>query len=43
MNELAKMAIAAAALLLLPLTGFADDGASPIFGVRIPQGIATGS
>ena len=42
MNELAKMAIAAAvaaaSLLLLPLAGFADDGASPIFGVRIPQG-----
>jgi hypothetical protein len=41
MNELAKMAIAAAvaaaSLLLLPLAGFADDGASPIFGVRIPQ------
>jgi hypothetical protein len=42
MNELAKMAIAAAvaagALVVLPLAGFADDGASPIFGVRIPQG-----
>ncbi|WP_315706472.1 MULTISPECIES: cytochrome P460 family protein [unclassified Bradyrhizobium] len=42
MNELAKMAIAAAvataAVLLLPLAGVADDGASPIFGVTIPQG-----
>jgi hypothetical protein len=42
MNELTKMAIAAAVaagcLLLLPLAGFADDGASPIFGVKIPQG-----
>lgn len=42
MNELAKTAIAAAvaagAMLLLPLTGVADDGASPIFGVSIPKG-----
>ena len=42
MNELAKMAIAAAvaagAILLLPLTGVADDAVSPIFGVTIPQG-----
>src|SRR3954452_25447220 len=42
MKELAKMAIAAAvaagALVVLPLAGFADDGASPIFGFRIPQG-----
>jgi hypothetical protein len=42
MNEHAKMAVAAAvaaaAMMLLPLAGLADDGASPIFGVRIPQG-----
>ncbi|MGJ4940399.1 cytochrome P460 family protein [Bradyrhizobium sp. HKCCYLS1011] len=42
MNELAKMTIAAAvaagAILLLPLTGVADEAASPIFGVTIPQG-----
>jgi hypothetical protein len=42
MNELTKMVIAAAvaagSLVLLPLAGFADDGASPIFGVKIPQG-----
>lgn len=41
MNELAKMAMAAAvaagAILLLPLTGIADEAASPIFGVTIPQ------
>lgn len=42
MNELTKTAIAAAvaagSLLLLLSAGFADDGASPIFGVMIPQG-----
>ncbi len=42
MNELTKTAIAAAvaggSLLLLLSAGLADDDASPIFGVTIPQG-----